>query len=208
MRTIDWRITTHNGNRLPRVDLHRERQEKRRQVLNASRRDAFLLLAALLVTLSALAPLSLRLIGLTAGLVQTRRAVATLESGQRRAEEQGRAIDDRLALWTRFTQSREQRAAWNAALEGLADAIPPEVYLENIEMEEQNGELLLNLRGFAAGAPALQSFHRALTDTARFAQVAFKETALDTAPGPRRVRFTIQARAAAATSTAPAPTPR
>jgi hypothetical protein len=31
MRTIDWRITTHNGNRLPRVDLHRERQEKRRR---------------------------------------------------------------------------------------------------------------------------------------------------------------------------------
>ena len=176
---------------LPRVDLGRTRREERQGVLGRSRRLFVALAVLLLAGPCLLVPSTRQAFESRAQIAQSDRQLSTVDAQWQRVSEADDRNDARLAVWTRFQQSRDSRRVWDDALPALAAALPAEVALQRAQITEGDGGAQFAAQGTSETMGGLRAFLSRLGTSPLFSRVRLEETTADASAGPHGVVFKI-----------------
>lgn len=176
---------------LPRVDLGRARRAERLGILGRSRRQLAALAALLILGTCLLLPSTRQVFDLRAQGRETDRQLAAVTAQRQRATQSGDRTEARIAVWTRFQQSRDSRRLWADALPALASALPAEAALQRVQITGSDGSAQFAAEGTAETMSALRTFLRTLTASPSFAHVRLEETTTNPSAGPHGVNFKI-----------------
>ncbi|MDQ2688036.1 MAG: PilN domain-containing protein [Armatimonadota bacterium] len=176
---------------LPRVDLGRARRAERVGILGRSRRQLAALTALLILGPCLLLPSTRQVFDLRAQGRETDRQLTAVTAQRQRVTQSDDRTETRIAVWTRFQQSRDSRHAWDDALPALAAALPAEVALQRAQITGSDGSAQFAAEGTAETMSALRAFLRTLAASPSFAHVRLEETTANPSAGPHGVSFKI-----------------
>lgn len=176
---------------LPRVDLNWERREERTRILVRSRRWL-----GALATLLVLGPVFLVPLTTQAILLGTERAhfetqIADVQTRLGAVSSASDRVEAQLGLWTRFSESQDNRQAWEGMLPALAAALPSDASLSQVQISRGADGLRIAAQGSSETMGGVRSFLAALATSRNFARVRLTETTSDPAQGPRGVDFKL-----------------
>lgn len=198
---MEWDAETPHLERIPRIDLHARRSGARRALFQRSRRSLALLAATLATLLFLALPLTASCFQKQAVLRATRAAAARDGAEKMRIEKTSVTATARLETSRRLERSRERRLAWRSVLTSLASCLPPDAYLDNLELRGESGRVTIQLRGAALSAREAHRFADTLLQSRSVLRVRLSETTSDTSIGPSGLRFSLEATADLANDT-------
>ncbi len=176
---------------LPMIDLHFERSLERKATARASRRCIFAI-AILLVAVPALfVPIMLQVLRTRAQYERTHRQLTSVQVRLASINQSNASLDPKVATWTRFKGSRDDRAAWRTAVTTLAAAVPGDVSFDQMQMTAQNKTVALAAQGSAINMQALKRLLNAMAASPAFTQVHLADTTNDEALGREGITFKL-----------------
>ena len=182
-----------NRDTLPFIDLHQERraQQWRSAALNVKR----LIGLTLLLTLQAgiLLPLTLEALSYRPRLARAQKALAAAESRLKTVTQARAGLDPLLKKRDRYELSRASRQQIAATLQTTARALPPEIYIEHLQISVKDKQTQIQIQGVAQTQAALRDGMKALANAPQLGELHLTETSDALIAGKRVVHFRAEA---------------
>lgn len=188
-----WRVVGEDKNEIPRIDIDSARRESQWQVYAGSRKLAAILAAILVFAGTVSTSLTIAFLHQRHELLDVLREKRTLEKRVSIMTATSTSLVDDQNAWRTQTERYAERHGWGDLVYSIAAAVPPNVYLDDVEVSGRTADSPIHLTGSGESVSDAREFAERLALSPVIADPVLTETSSDKTGASDRVMFTMVA---------------
>ena len=173
------------------LDLHIDRNAELVRTRAHNVRNFCAIFVLLVLCTSIAVPVSLQALKWHLQLLVVCRQTRNLTISESALDVQSGAFDQQIEQFRRYCSSRNSRISWQIAILGLADELPEEVSIDQLQISTQGSVVNFAASGSAEDMLELSLFLGKLSASPIYSDIHLQESSSDSTTGQRCLSYTI-----------------
>ena len=188
---VNWQIVGRDSEEIPRIDIDRDRRDAQKKIYTASRRTSLVLCGVLLFAATVSTPVTTDFFQQRRELSEVTHMRGAMDHRVKGLSSLSTSLDADQAAWRQHHSRDAQRHGWGDLLYSIAAAVPPTVYLDDLQIQGRVSGSPIVLQAETQNMSSIRPFVDTLSQSPQIMGPRLTETNGDPTDKQLPIRFRL-----------------